>query len=83
MRKSDYEKILRLPHPGRALKELYALKDMPKYVVDFIPSGPVRLGVGIASRHPKLGVGGGLQFNLLDNLHERDFDGIRRIRRIK
>ena len=83
MRKSDYEKIARLPNPGRALKELYSLKDVPKYVVDFVPSGPVRLSIGIANKHPKLGKGGGLQFNILDAMDERNFREIRLIRRTR
>ena len=64
MTRADYEEALKMPDPAGYLKEKFALPERPRFVSDFIHDKAVNMTVGIASKHPTWGTGGGWQFEL-------------------
>ena len=49
------------------------MPDRPKFVSDFVHKQPVDMKVGITSKHPKWGEGGGRQFELGDGAKKNWF----------
>ena len=81
LRREDFERILRFPNPGLALKELLALPTIPRFYRHFIPpkGKEVELSVSIANGRNDLGTGGALQFNLRNRPAQSWFGRLRRI----
>jgi hypothetical protein len=73
MTRADYEEALKRPDPAGFLKDKFALKERPRFVSDFVHNQPVDMKIGIASKHPKLGTGGGRQFELGDKAKKNWF----------
>ena len=65
MTRADYEEALKRNDPAGFLKEKFALPERPNFVSDFIHKQPVKMKVGITSKHPEWGEGGGRQLELV------------------
>jgi len=55
------------------IRDKFALPEMPKYLSDVQVSAGTRMSVGRVGEQPGWGVGGGMQYELLDRLPETAF----------